>query len=183
MITKEGYIMAEAKWYIVQTTPMYEKQVMGNILRLKESRFPDNIVDCKIITETVQKESTNRKGEPIVKDVEEKLYPCYVFIKMIYDDRLVAAVRWMTGVSRWVGIEYTPIPLTPSEVGQMIGLEEVDSDITVGANCIINEGPLEGFEAVVIAIKGQEAILSVDMFGRETEAEVSLNKLKLVTED
>lgn len=172
--------MKEGQWYIVQTTPLYETKVMNNILRLKESRFPDNILDCRVITQTIQKPGKNRKGEEIIKEVEEKVYPCYVFIKMIYDDRLVAAIRWMTGVSRWVGIEYTPIPLTPAEVSTMIGLEIPEIDINIGDTCLIKGGPLEGFEATVTAIQGQTATLLVNMFGRETEAEAQINILEVV---
>lgn len=173
----------EAKWYIVQTTPMYENQVMSNILRLKEHSFPDYLVDCKIPIQIVQKPGTNRKGEAIVKEVEEKIYPCYVFVKMIYDDRVVAAIRWMTGVSRWVGIGYVPTALTSSEVISIVGLEPPVESIHAGDKCRITSGPLEGFEATVVSVADTVAALSVDMFGRETEAEVDIDSLELLIEE
>ena len=171
----------EPNWYILQTKPMYENSVMRRIESLIESgNYPD-ILQCKMLTQTIQKESKTRKGEIVLKEVEEKLFPCYLFIKMIYNPTVVTAIRLLTGVSRWVGIEYEPIPLTSTELLKYPDLCEVDvSDFKDGDNIRVVQGPLEGFMGKFKEFNEEtkQVTIECELFGRFSTIEVQVNQIE-----
>ena len=71
----------EPKWYIIHTFSGYEAMVKESLLRLIENNnLQDSITDLKIPTEQTIEERANGKK----KVVERKLFPTYVFIKMMY---------------------------------------------------------------------------------------------------
>ena len=70
---------SQAKWYIVQTMSGYENKVATDLATMVENRkMQDLIVDIKIPTEKVTEVKEDK-----VREVERKLFPGYVFIKMI----------------------------------------------------------------------------------------------------
>ena len=72
----------EAKWYVVHTYSGYENKVASNLEKTVENRnLQDMIQEIKVPTETVTEIKDDKTHE-----VERKLYPGYVFIKMIYTD-------------------------------------------------------------------------------------------------
>ena len=172
-----------AKWYALQTQPMYEKSVMRRLLMLIETgNYPD-IKDIKMITQTVNKEAKNRKGETIIKEVEEKLYPCYLFVKMVYNPTVITMIRLLQGVSRWVGEGYTPIPLSDSEVLDIPQLVDFDSSkFSVGDNVRICSGPLEGFSGKVIEFDEtkKQFIIECLIFGRHQQINVEIAQLERI---
>lgn len=171
----------DANWYILQTTPMYEKSVMHRIESLIESgNYPD-LLQCKMLTQIVQKESRNRSGETVIKDVEEKLFPCYLFIKMIYNPDVITAIRLLTGVLRWVGIGYEPIPLTPSELLNYPDLCEVDMSLfNPGDNVRVSHGPLEGFVGTFKEFNEdtKQVFIECELFGRSSTISVEANQIE-----
>ena len=172
-----------AKWYALQTQPMYEKSVLRRLFMLIESgNYPD-ILDVKMITVTVPKESKNRKGEIVVKDVEEKLYPCYLFVKMIYNPTIVTMIRLLTGVSRWVGEGYTPLPLSEQEVRDIPQLLESDiCRFKVGDKVRIFSGPLEGFNGTILGYDEhkKQYILKCLIFDRTQQINIEGNQLERI---
>ena len=86
-------------WYVVHTYSGYENKVKTNLEKIVENRsLQELIYDIKIptVSETVQ------EGEES-KDVETKLYPSYVMIKMIMNDFTWHIIRNITGVTGFVG--------------------------------------------------------------------------------
>ena len=72
----------EAKWYVVHTYSGYENKVATDLATMVESRgMQDLIQDIKIPTETV----TEIKDD-VKREVERKIFPGYVLIKMIVTD-------------------------------------------------------------------------------------------------
>ena len=172
-----------AKWYALQTQPMYEKSVMRRLLILMETgNYPD-IKDIRMITQKVNKESKNRKGETIIKEVEEKLYPCYLFVKMVYNPTVITMIRLLQGVSRWVGEGYTPIPLSDSEVLDIPQLIDFDSSkFSTGDNVRISSGPLEGFSGKVVKFDEhkKQFIIECLIFGRHQQINVETCQLERI---
>ena len=114
----------EAKWYVVHTYSGYENKVAGDLLTTAENRnLQDMIIDVKVPTETVVETVVNAKGESKEKTVEHKIYPGYVFVKMVYTDETWYVVRNIRGCTGFVGPGSKPVPLTDDEVYRM-GVEK-----------------------------------------------------------
>lgn len=112
---------SEAKWYILHTFAGYENKVMADIKKLVENRnFQDMIEDVMVptVTKTIEKDN----GE--VKEVEEKLYPSYVFVKMVKTDETWQICRNTRGVTGFVGPETKPTPMSEEEVQSLKKTEE-----------------------------------------------------------
>ena len=92
--------MAEAaKWYVVHTYSGYENKVATTIQKAVENRkLHDLIHDIRIPMETVTEVRENGSRE-----VERKLFPGYVLIKMHMTDESWYVVRNTRGVTGFVG--------------------------------------------------------------------------------
>ena len=82
--------MAEAaKWYVIHTYSGYENKVAQNIEKVVENRKLQHLIqEVRVPTEKVT-EITDGKS----KEVERKVYPCYVLLKMVYTDDSWYVVR------------------------------------------------------------------------------------------
>lgn len=163
----------EAKWYVIHTYSGYENKVAADLMTTAENRnLTDMIIDVKIPTEIV----TETVGDK-VKEVENKVYPCYVFVKMIYTDETWYVVRNIRGCTGFVGPGSKPVPLTDAEVYRM-GVETriVKVSYSVGDSVRIIDGPLEDFVGVVEELDTDKNYVRVvvSMFGRETPVELEL---------
>ena len=81
--------MAEqANWYVVHTYSGYENKVAQDLMTMVENRrLQDLICDVKVPTETVIEEVLDKTGNKTCeKEVQRKLYPGYVFVKMVMND-------------------------------------------------------------------------------------------------
>jgi len=134
----------------------------------------DMILEVKVPTETV----TEIKDDK-TKEVERKLFPGYVFVKMIYTDETWYIVRNVRGCTGFVGPSSKPIPLTEAEVYRM-GVETrvVEVSYEVGDSVRIIDGPLEDFIGTVEELNTDKNYVRVivSMFGRETPVELELNQ-------
>ena len=129
--------MAEqASWYVVHTYSGYENKVAQDLMTMVENRrIQDLICDVKVPTETVLEEVLDKRGNKTgEKEVQRKLYPGYVFVKMVMNDNTWYIVRNTRGCTGFVGPESKPEPLTEAEVAKM-GVEttaELTVDYKVG---------------------------------------------------
>ena len=169
----------EGKWYVVHTYSGYENKVASNLEKTVENRsMGDLIQEIRVPTETVTEIKDNKKRE-----VERKIFPGYVLVKMIMTDETWYVVRNARGVTGFVGPSSKPIPLSEEEV-EKLGVEtQVRSAplaYKVGDNVQITGGPLEGFIGIVEAIdeKQKKVNVKVSMFGRETPAELEFTQIK-----
>ncbi|MBQ3417675.1 MAG: transcription termination/antitermination protein NusG [Ruminococcus sp.] len=166
----------EAKWYVVHTYSGYENKVMSTLQTTVENRgLSDMIQDVKVPTEKV----TEVKDDGSTKEVERKLFPGYVFVKMVYTDETWYVVRNIRGCTGFVGPSSKPVPLTESEVYKM-GVETrvVEVSYDVGDQVRIIDGPLEDFVGIVDELDTDKNYVKVtiSMFGRETPVELELNQ-------
>ena len=170
--------MSEAKWYVVHTYSGYENKVASSLEAVIENRnLRDMIQDVRIPVETVVEIKDGKR-----KETENKLYPSYVFVKMILTDETWYIVRNTRGVTGFVGASsQKPSPLSQKEVDAM-GVESKKQtiDFAVGDNVEIADGPLAGFigEVVEIDADAMKVKVNVSMFGRETLSELDLLQVK-----
>ncbi len=171
-----------AKWYVIHTYSGYENKVSQNIEKVVENRkLQDLIQDVRVPTETVTEADKN--GQP--KEVERKLFPSYVLVKMILTDDSWYVVRNIRGVTGFVGPSSKPIPLTEEEVEKlgMIGTQK-SAAFSVGDEVEIISGPMESFTGSVSELDEEAgtAQIVVSMFGRETPVEVRLDQIRKAEE-
>lgn len=178
--------MAEqALWYVVHTYSGYENKVAQDLLTMVENRhLQDVICDIKIPTETVIEDKLDPKtGNKVgTKEVQHKLYPGYVFLKMIMSDETWYIVRNTRGCTGFVGPGSKPEPLSEAEVAKL-GVEVISTaavDFAVGDNVEVVSGPMEGFVGLVeeIDLNNRKVKVKVSMFGRETPAEMDIAQVK-----
>ena len=168
----------EARWYVVHTYSGYENKVARDLATMVESRgMQDLIHDIKIPTETVVEIKDDKK-----KEVERKIFPGYVLIKMIVTDDSWYVVRNIRGCTGFVGPASKPVPLTDEEVAAL-GVEKhsVEVAYNVGDTVSIISGPLEGYSGVVKSIDtaNNNVCVALSMFGRETPVELELDQISL----
>ena len=170
-----------AKWYVVHTYSGYENAVKTTIEKLISNRhLEDMIQDLQIPLEKV----TEINSEGAAKEVEQKVFPGYVLIKMVMTDDTWHLVRNVRGVTGFVGeASNKPIPLTEDEV-LALGMEKHEIVVLykVGDRVRINDGPLESFTGLVDEIDPEKNRVSVvvSMFGRETPVELELDQVEVV---
>ena len=170
--------MSEAKWYVVHTYSGYENKVASSLEAVIENRkLRDMIQDVKVPVETVVEIKDGKQ-----KEIENILYPSYVFVKMILTDETWYIVRNTRGVTGFVGASsQKPSPLSQKEVDAM-GVETRSQtiDFAVGDSVEIADGPLAGFigEVVEIDTDAMKVKVNVSMFGRETLSELDLLQVK-----
>ena len=176
--------MAEAaKWYVVHTYSAYENTVKATIEKTIQSRnLQDQILAINIPMETV----TEITESGVSKTYDRKLYPGYVFVKMVYSDDTWHVIRNIRGVSGFVGASGSdPIPLTDDEVYEM-GVEkrEIVVNYAVGDTVCILDDPLSSFTGVVeeMDVDQNRVSVVVSMFGRETPVEFELDQVELVSQ-
>lgn len=174
--------MSEARWYVVHTYSGYENKVASTLMTTVENRgLQDMIQDVKVPTEIV----TEIKDDSTTKEVERKLFPGYVFVKMVYTDETWYVVRNIRGCTGFVGPSSKPVPLTEAEVYRM-GVETrvVEVSYKVGDQVRIIDGPLEDFVGIVdeLDVDKNYVRVTISMFGRETPVELELNQAEAIEE-
>ncbi len=166
-----------AKWYVAHTYSGYENKVKANIEKTIENRgMQDLILDIRVPTEEV----VEQKGEE-KKVTVRKIYPGYVFVKMIITDESWYVVRNTRGVTGFVGPGSKPVPLSEAEVAAMgVEARTVKVDFAVGDNIRITEGSFESFIGVVEEINPEKNTLKVcvSMFGREIPIELEFHQVE-----
>ena len=169
-----------AKWYVIHTYSGYENAVKTSIEKFVTGRgMEDMILRIEIPLETV----TEVTDSGATKQVERKVFPGYVLIKMVLTDDTWHLVRNVRGVTGFVGSANKPIPLTEEEVLAM-GMEkhEIVVNYHVGDHVRIVDGPLSTFTGVVEEIEPEKNRVSVmvSMFGRETPVELELDQVEVL---
>lgn len=163
----------EAKWYVLHTYSGYENIVKDSLEKLIENNnLGDRILQIQIPMEMDMEEKNGKK-----KMFMRKILPCYVFVKIIYNNDLWFTITNIRGVTGFVGPQGKPLPLLDSEVQKMQLETKVDM-VTIGVGDTVNvvAGALVGnFGTVVdLDIDTQKAKVSLSMFGRETVVELEL---------
>ena len=172
-----------AKWYVVHTYSGYENTVKVTIEKTVQSRkLEEQILAVNIPMETV----TEITESGVSKTYDRKLYPGYVFVKMVYSDDTWHVIRNVRGVSGFVGASGNePLPLTEEEVYQMgVEKKEIVVNYAVGDTVRILDGPLSSFTGTVESIEVEQNAVNVivSMFGRETSVEFELDQVEVISQ-
>lgn len=169
--------MTDAKWFVIHTYSGYENKVASTIEKAVENRgMQDYILEVQVPTETVVEIKDGKKRE-----VERKLFPGYVIVKMVMNDESWYVVRNIRGVTGFVGSDSKqPVPLSDEEV-KNLGVEsrEVVINFGVGDSVRITHGSLEGFIGIVDSIDKDNNVVQVivSMMGKDVPVELALDQI------
>ena len=169
------------KWYVLHTFNGYEATVKESIENIIENgNLQEYITDIKIPMEQTIEERNGKK-----KIVARKIFPCYVFVKMVYTNDIWFMITNTRGVTNFVGPGGRPLPLSDDEVKRN-RLEKSTADETefiIGDDIIVTEGAISGFEGKIVSISSnsEKAKVEVVMFDRKTVIDVELVNLEKVT--
>ena len=173
-----------AHWYVIHSYSGMENKVKRNLEHRAESMgMTDRILQVVVPTET---EIEIKEG--VRREVERRVFPGYVLIKMVMDEDSWYVVRNTPGVTSFVGMGNKPTPLSEDEVERIMSRIESDAprvkvSFSVGERVRITEGPFAEFTGVVDAIdadKGKARVM-VSFFNRETPVEVDFLQLERET--
>ena len=175
--------MAEqANWYVVHTYSGYENKVAQDLMTMVENRrLQDLICDVKVPTETVVEEVLDKTGNKTgEKEVQRKLYPGYVFVKMVMNDNTWYIVRNTRGVTGFVGAGNKPTPLSETDFASLFEAHtQTRVDIQPGDTVRILSGLFENFSGRVVSINEQTQTVNVMvlMFKQETPVELGFDEV------
>ena len=164
------------RWYVVHTYAGYENKVKTNLEKMIENRGLQNVIfEVRIPLMT-----TVEVGGGVEKEKEEKLFPCYVLVKMEMSDATWHVVRNITGVTGFVGPGSKPVPLSDREVEAMgIETKMVALSFEVGDRVSIMSTELEDTVSSISDDK-KKVIVVVSMLGRPTPIEVDATDVKKI---
>ena len=138
------------RWYVAHTYSGYENKVKASLEKIIENRGLGHLIfDIRIPVEIVIEKNGDTE-----KEVENKLFPCYVYVKMIMNEESWHAVRNITGVTGFVGPGSRPTPLTEEEVVALSieQTQQVKLAFNEGDTVTVVGGLFEGYSGVVQAI-------------------------------
>lgn len=182
-------IYEEKNWYVLHTYSGYEKKVEQNLVsRMKSMGMEENIFDILVPEQEVFEEKNGKMVSTM-----KKTFPGYVLVQMIMSDEAWYVVRNTPGVTGFVGSHGAgskPSPMHPSEIDEVyrnmgVNPRKVEIDLQIGHVVEIISGAFAGMEGVVEGFdedKGKVTV-SVEMFGRETAAELDYFQVKEIVTD
>ncbi|WP_317368531.1 transcription termination/antitermination protein NusG [uncultured Tyzzerella sp.] len=166
------------KWYVIHTYSGYENNVKANIEKIIENRQMYDVI-TEVVVPIQKGYELTKSGKK--KEIQRKIFPGYVFLKMIMNDDTWYVVRNTRGVTSFVGPGSKPVPLTEDEVMSM-GIETFINtcDIEIGDVVLIKEGPFAKSSGVVkeVNISKKVVIVNVNFFGRETPVELGFHQVQ-----
>ena len=169
-----------ANWYVAHTYSGYENAVKTAIEKFVNNR---NLQDMILRIEIPMEKVTEVTEAGVMKEVERKVFPGYVLIKMVMTDDTWHLIRNIRGVTGFVGSANKAIPLTEDEVLAM-GIEKHEIVVLyhVGDTVRITDGPRASFNGVVEDIEPEKnkVRVVVSMFGRETPVELELDQVEVL---
>ena len=170
--------MSGACWYVVHTYSGYENKVKANIEKTIENRnLQDQILEVSVPLEEVLEKT--KSGA--MKQVQRRIFPGYVLIHMIMNDDTWYVVRNTRGVTGFVGPGSKPVPLTDEEMKNLgINAKKIAIDYKVGDTIVAVSGVWENTVGAIKSINEskQTVTIMVDMFGRETPAELEFPAIR-----
>ncbi|MFH5881656.1 transcription termination/antitermination protein NusG [Liberiplasma polymorphum] len=175
--------LPDKRWYVVQTYSGLENSVKANLERRIESMQMEDLIFSVVIPEEIRLE---KKADGSTKEKLVKLYPGYIFIELIVTDDSWFVVRNTPGVTGFLGSSgggTKPIPLPPEEINPILKkaglLQTPKLDVKIGQKVRVTSGPFTNQIGIVDEIdaeKGEVTVL-VEMFGRQTPAELKFDEI------
>ena len=182
-----------ARWYAVQVASGCEKKVKASLeQRLKTLEVADRVLQIEIPQTPVKK--VRKDGTH--QNVEEKVFPGYVLIRMLMDDDAWQVIKNTPHVINFVGAEQRraygrgrghvkPMPLGRAEVERIFKQAQeqqpvVKVDMESGDRITVLSGPFKDFEGEVIEVSPERSKLKalLSIFGRDTPVELEFNQVQ-----
>ena len=175
---------SKIQWYVLHTYSGYEDKVKKDLLSRAQSLGMQDYIFRVIVPEEEKTETVRGKKQ----EVEEKVFPGYVLVEMVMTDESWFVVRNTPNVTGFVGSHgggSKPSPLYEDEINRILrsqGQPAKRPDVTyeVGETVTITDGPFKGMSGKVTDVQDDKykLIVSIDMFGRETNAELDYDQVK-----
>ena len=175
-------------WYVIHSYAGYENKVKANLeTRVQNLDVGDYIFQVEVPTEEVTEIKNGQR-----KQVNRKVLPGYILVRMDLTDESWAAVRNTPGVTGFVGLSSRPSPLSLDEVAQLLApvpeekaaakaetMRAAAVDFEVGQSVTVMDGPFATLPATVNEINPdtQKLKVLVSIFGRETPVELSFDQV------
>jgi len=183
-------------WYVVHSYAGYENKVKTNLeSRIQSLDMEDYIFQVEVPTEEVVEIKNGKRQQ-----VQRKVFPGYILVRMDLNDESWGAVRNTPGVTGFVGATSRPSPLTIDEVVRILapatqkaaalanptktGAAAADKpavtvDYNVGESVTVMDGPFATLPATISEIDAvhQKLHVLVSIFGRETPVELASSQV------
>jgi len=167
------------RWYVAHTYSGYENKVKANLEKIVENRgLGELITDIRIPTETIVESDGGKERE-----VESKIFPSYVLIKMEMSDETWHIVRNIRGVTGFVGPGSKPVPLSDEEAAAIISEEPQttsSSAFNIGDTVDIIDGIFRGYSGKLSVISPEEGecTVIVSTVGRDMPVNLDIKCIK-----
>jgi transcription termination/antitermination protein NusG len=174
-------------WYVIHSYAGYENRVKTNLEnRIGSLNMEDFIFQIEV---PVHKVTEIKQGKR--QQVQEKVLPGYILVRLELTDESWAVVRNTPGVTGFVGLSSRPSPLSLQEVANLLAPEPEEQakqaeakampkvDYEVGESVTVMDGPFATLPATVNEINPdtQKLKVLVSIFGRETPVELSFEQV------
>ncbi len=177
--------MPEAKWYAVQSYSGHENKVQKLVqLKIDDESGEGEEKEIREVLVPTHEVTEIRNGKRV--SVTKRLYPGYVLVRMVLNERTRHAINDIQGVIKFVGGGADPQPLRQEEVNKILGIEvegeeELEQAIPfqVGQVVEVMAGPFTDFSGTVQEVypdKGKVKV-EVSLFGRPTSVELDFTQL------
>jgi transcriptional antiterminator NusG len=183
--------MLPGDWYVVHSYAGYENRVRTNLeSRTQSLNMEDYIFQIEVPTHEVTEIKSGKRQQ-----VQEKVLPGYILVRMDLTDESWAAVRNTPGVTGFVGLSSRPSPLSLDEVASLLAPEPEEKvakkaetaraasvDFEIGQSVTVMDGPFATLPATVSEINPdtQKLKVLVSIFGRETPVELSFDQVSKI---
>ena len=172
------------QWYAIQTYAGSEQAVKRAIENMvKEYGLEDRVKQVVVPTEEVIEVKNGKK-----KITERSLYSGYVFAEIDLDTDLWQKIQSLPKVSRFIGEQKTPTPLSESDINNILSKLEKKSpprpkvDFEPGEMVRIIDGPFANFTGMVeeYDLDHGKLKLNVSIFGRNTPVEILYTQVEKI---
>ena len=170
---------AGPRWYVAHTYSGYENKVKMNLEKIVENRGLGHLIfDVRVPVETIVESDGG-----VEREIESKIFPSYVLVKMVMTDESWHVVRNIRGVTGFVGPGSRPVPLTDEEAAAIIK-EEITvstvSTLAVGDMVDIVEGIFTGYSGKLSEISpdGSEVTVVVSTVGRDMPINLDIKHIR-----
>ncbi len=181
--------MADARWYAIQTYSGHENKVQRLVLRkIEEEQGEPEEKQIQEVLVPTQEVVELRNGKRVT--VTRKLYPGYVLVRMVYNQRTAHLISSIQGVLKFLGAGAEPMPLRDDELAKILGQEseavagpEEPVEVipfNVGQVVEVIDGPFNDFSGTVQEIYSDKGKVKVEvsLFGRPTSIELDYTQLR-----
>ena len=153
-------------WYVIHTYSGYENKVKANIERLIQNS--DSMKDkiFNVVVPVEDEVEIKENGEKRI--VPRKVFPGYVLVDMIVDERSWYVVRNTTGVTGFVGSEKHPIPLTAAEADRILKKSDAELvspqlDVEVGDSVRVTSGVFENYTGKILEVDSENGRIKAEV--------------------